>query len=321
MLDVKVIPTSPGESSVRFRLFHSRGVLVVGRGVLSRPVRAFADRGDIKSFSERSAIRLRRYLRDSECEYPYFLTLTYPGGYGEDGVVAKRDLRCFLQRLKWFQVHHGWRPGEAVGADGSPWSVQWVLEFQSRGAVHFHLNLSHPAPKEWVSRCWYEIVGSEDPRHLRAGTRIESWRSGRSGLCSYMRKYLSKMDQKELPEGFGWVGRFWGVWGVRRVVSADIDVCLGVTGQKTVNRAVESLIALLKRKISEGKVTALPETRANWVAYVWPGACFDPEISSAVEKLRFKIIRYSNYHRRMSLFEIESMREAREDMQDEAIWY
>jgi hypothetical protein len=88
----------------------------------------------------------------------------------------------------------------------------WKLEPQRRGAPHFHLllfGLEEGLSKDWLSRSWYEVVGSGDERHLRAGTRVEGIRSWR-GVMSYAAKYLGKLES--LPKDWlGGVGRWWGV--------------------------------------------------------------------------------------------------------------
>jgi hypothetical protein len=80
------------------------------------------------------------------------------------------------------------------------------------------LTLTYPAEfpldgclvkKHWIRYC---IVNSSDPKHLLAGTRIETFRSP-PALGSYIMKYASKMEQKDVPKEFESVGRFWGTWG------------------------------------------------------------------------------------------------------------
>jgi len=132
---------------------------------------------------------------DRGAPYPLFVTLTYPEEY-PDVETAKRHLRAWLMRLKRAAPRAGW---------------VWRMEFQERGAPHFHL-LIWGVPfldKEWVSRTWYEVVSSGDPKHLRAGTRVErvwSWR----GVLSYAAKYMTKDDDGPVPE---WTGRVWGYGG------------------------------------------------------------------------------------------------------------
>ena len=64
-------------------------------------------------------------------------------------------------------------------------------------------------PKDELSQVWYRIVGSNDEKHLRTGTRIESIKSKRH-LYGYLYNYINKLEQKTPPEGFENVGRFWG---------------------------------------------------------------------------------------------------------------
>jgi hypothetical protein len=134
------------------------------------------------------------------------LTLTYPGEFSTDGREVKRhwaNMRRWLARR---------------GVAGA-----WFMEFQERGAPHFHVFLTGEVPKEEVAAAWYQIVGSGDHRHARAGTRIEALRELHAA-GAYAAKYLRKQEQKEVPEGFSDVGRFWGLFGglsVEPVVQVD----------------------------------------------------------------------------------------------------
>lgn len=83
--------------------------------------------------------------------------------------------------------------------------------------------------KEWLSVNWYEVVGSCDRRHLKAGTRVEEVQSW-SGVTAYAAKYLSKETMEEV----GSVGRYWGVFNRECIPWAErVDVAL------TVGRGVE----------------------------------------------------------------------------------
>jgi len=151
-----------------------------------------AKRSKIIKFSWRSARRLRHLIRNSEDTWKAFITLTYPAEYPCNGKETKAHLNAFLQFLR--------RKGIK--------SV-WVLEFQSRGAPHYHIIVSGFIPKEEIAERWYRIVGSGDERHLRAGTGISAIRS-KGHLYGYLLSYIKKLDQKTVPEGFEDVGRFWG---------------------------------------------------------------------------------------------------------------
>lgn len=167
----------------------------IGRGIFmteEEKERRRAKRSKIIKFSWRSARRLRHLIRNSEDTWKAFVTLTYPAEYPCNGRETKAHLNAFLQFLR--------RKGIK--------SV-WVLEFQSRGAPHYHVIVSGFIPKEEIAERWYRIVGSGDERHLRAGTGISAIRSKRH-LYGYLLSYIKKLDQKTPPEEFEDVGRFWG---------------------------------------------------------------------------------------------------------------
>jgi len=70
----------------------------------------------------------------------------------------------------------------------------------------------------WVSRAWYEAVGSGDDKHLRAGTSVEQVRSWR-GVASYTSKYIAKQQGQFVNVATGEqlrIGRWWGVWNADR---------------------------------------------------------------------------------------------------------
>lgn len=164
-------------------------------------------RGVIKDFSRRARSRLldalNRINRPRLHSRPLFVTLTYPEQWPSDPAEWKRHLDVFAKRL----VKHV--PSAAFF---------WKLEFQSRGAPHFHLLVFNTnfLPYQWLARAWYEVVNSGDLKHLAAGTevrRIKSWR----GVLSYAAKYMTKPVQLPLfiqPETGEivnrWPGRFWG---------------------------------------------------------------------------------------------------------------
>jgi hypothetical protein len=151
-------------------------------------------RGRVVCLSEESARRLKFVARNCR-GFTTMLTLTYPASFPRDGLVFKDDLRQMCQWLK--------RRGVAG---------LWYLEFQDRGAPHFHLYLTGRVPFHQVAQAWYRIVGSGDPRHLVAGTRIEAIRQPHA-VAVYAAKYATKAVQKDVPAEVVNVGRFWGLFG------------------------------------------------------------------------------------------------------------
>lgn len=151
-------------------------------------------------------------------------------------------------------------------------SIFWFLEFQNRGAPHFHLFISEFIVDrdsiEWCAKTWFRIVGSDDDRHLRAGTRLEKLRNGRKGTVSYAAKYAAKAEQKVVPENMLNAGRFWGVCGCRSTLSADAWVSSRHSGKLGVETAKKMLATTVKKAVCEGKMMRYKGTRdgiALWV--------------------------------------------------------
>ena len=166
-------------------------------------------RGSVSSFTKAS----RRRLLFTARNFPginYMVTLTYPSDFPADGRLVKDHWRRFRQWL----IRNGANTG------------LWVLEFQKRGAPHFHIFIRKPLDGHTVSRAWYRIVGSNDPKHLAAGTRVERFRYP-PALGSYVMKYAAKIVQKEVPVSYERVGRFWGTWGkpkVAQTIRLPVDI-------------------------------------------------------------------------------------------------
>jgi len=154
-------------------------------------------------------------------------TATYPDQWRTvcpDPDRAYRHLRALAKRFE--------------RATGRAFMGVWKREFQRRGAPHFHVLTPLPAmigeetAREWFARNWYEVVGSGDERHLRAGTGVD-WSEGlrmmdANRAAAYFTGYSagkadSKSYQDEAPEGWandnGSVGRWWGVIGMETITA------------------------------------------------------------------------------------------------------
>lgn len=202
----------PRESNVQFWLGGS--LIRAERTIPVEHRKGGGKRGRIAIMSRASRIRLQRRLAMTERDkLPVFLTLTYPDHFDPSPEVWKRDIAAFCKRLK------------RRGAGGV-----WRIEYKERKtgdnagevAPHFHL-LVWGLEITWdiryqISRAWFEVVGSNDEKHLKAGTRIERLRSWR-GVASYVSKYVAKQDDNAVPEG---CGRFWAFFGADNIPWAEM---------------------------------------------------------------------------------------------------
>jgi len=216
--------------------------LLLGQGKLSEvEYLEWGTRGVIRGFSRKSRLRMLRALSDvdwlAEPGHPDMVTLTYPRQYPRDGRICQAHLRAFTERhrRKW---------GDARFA--------WKREYQRRGAPHFHLYIFRPsgvgidAYRAWVARAWFEVVGSGDARHLRAGTAVDQQfcskvRSSRM-IAWYFAKHNIKGDhskayQNDAPDDAHHIGRYWGIVGIERKVSTfPISHDLAVEVMRTLRR-------------------------------------------------------------------------------------
>lgn len=208
---------------------------------------------------------------------PIFVTLTYPRLWRDacpTGRDAKRHLDLF--RRRWVR-----RWGSFQGV--------WKLEFQPRHrrpaieqlAPHFHIltvcpgldpACEQPTPtslasfREWVSPTWWEVVGSEDNDHLRAGTQVVEADGSTAGrIIGYFAGYTagrSKEEQHIAPDDWPGLGRFWGVSGISRVV---LSVEFSEDDFFKIRRVLENLMA--KRAGRKRRSRSLYTTRNGiWVA-------------------------------------------------------
>lgn len=175
------------------------------------------ERGDIRAFSFESAKNFRRLLRNTSDMWKAMVTLTYPGDslwWNADQLQARRCTRCpEIERAACRK--HIVRPCKEHVRAFTAWlsrrklAYVWMLEFQERGVPHFHFLIAGRVDKNELSRRWYEIVSSGDPRHLAAGTGVQGVKDP-DHAGAYLGSYLTKLGQKTVPEGFEKVGRFWG---------------------------------------------------------------------------------------------------------------
>jgi hypothetical protein len=188
-------------------MFHKRTRFVSIQGQVVKVSPAFGSgvavgstRGKCAGFSRASRKRMIEKvltIDTAACGKGLFITLTYPDKFPSP-VDSKKHLKSFFMRLKRRYT------------DGM--FFIWRLELQARGAPHYHLLVFGVdfIPLEWLSQAWYEIVGSGDIDHLKAGTNIERMRTG-NGAVWYCSKYMAKETEDDLQ------GRAWGIMGRENV--------------------------------------------------------------------------------------------------------
>lgn len=199
-----ILALTPGSVAVRTRN-HVRRAAALDRN---------AERGVVRGWSAKSKRRLR--LRMASIPWPdvryVFVTLTYPDEYPRDPAVWKRHLRAFF---KAWSRQYG--PARAV----------WAMEFQRRGAPHFHIVLvappgvgrdvddQLPQVRRWYAATWHRIVTGCRGDHSRArdlGEGCVPWHYERHlepehckeatnarEAISYIESELGKESQKSLP--------------------------------------------------------------------------------------------------------------------------
>lgn len=198
-------------------------------------------RGKIKMLTKKSLLNLIWTINATGANFNSMLTLTYPDAFPVNGATIKDDLRVYLQ---WFTRRYNTQ-------------YLWFLEFQERGAPHFHIltETSEITPTmrvdagirwtrqvidaKWFMSC-FGVVGAGDYEldFDYQGYRTEAlkvakfnvhetvWQLAKSknGMRNYAAKYASKEYQKEVPKKFTEVGRFWGASsGIKPVAIAELD--------------------------------------------------------------------------------------------------
>ena len=154
-------------------------------------------RSSCKGWNQGIANRIGAYISNYREDFTVIGTLTYGTDYPKDGVIVKAHWRAFIERLR----RTGWLESG---------SLVWFLEFQQRGAPHFHFLGTEFIGKDWVSKNWAEITRG----NMKSCSSVEAIRKPEA-MGWYARKYAMKSEQKEVPQEFKNIGRMWGCSGPR----------------------------------------------------------------------------------------------------------
>jgi hypothetical protein len=176
--------------------------VIVKKPSRSMKIDASGKRGHIFQFSKESAKRLNFVARNSGHHVLSQFCCTYHETWPDHGWQIKRTLEKFIKRLKRrFQTEQFY--------------FLWCLEFQERGAPHIHFFSSIPISPEnqsFIAQQWLEVSGQEsDEKAVWWHCRPANFFTWEMKSGDYLvKEYISKFDQKQIPEKFHSVGRFWG---------------------------------------------------------------------------------------------------------------
>ena len=194
----------PTGSTSYLRVYHKDVCLVRCHPETPPPARVPASRTSIWEFSRKSRRRLDHVCRNGGHVVQSQFCLTYHNQDPHDGSIVQRHLHAFLKVIRRLF--------------GPSLRYLWVLEFQWKnrpGVPHYHVFLSvAAAPGSDVHRklaaAWVRITeGSEE--QYRVHSDPENWTPWSMNDSSYIVKnYIAKKEQKEVPEHYSNVGRFWG---------------------------------------------------------------------------------------------------------------
>lgn len=195
----------------------------------------------VTGWSDGKARRLGSFIDNFYKDFTVMVTLTYGVNFPRDGKQCKAHLRAFTERIR--------REGYL---EKNSWV--WFLEFQRRGAPHYHLLCTGFLPKKLVSEAWAAVSGSPEA----SSTRCEQIRHP-DAVGSYARKYAQKSAQKAVPIEFQNCGRMWGY--------ARASEMAGLKLQPVEAYAVSRTPCAIMREVGKFQGVRSFETRTGWAFY------------------------------------------------------
>lgn len=215
-------------------------------GQKPRPFLGASKRGRVKSFSQKSRLRLMRFLARIRIKNirATFITLTFRRYPSNE--EAKRCLHAFLQAIRR-------RFPQA--------SAIWRMEHQRRGSAHFHLLAFNMPYWSWqeILKVWKGITGQ-----VVARVDVRLVRS-RRGVASYVSKYIAKVE-KGIRKPFlvyppylhgmrKWrKGRFWGYHN-KKALPLGEKVSGVLTVAKEIKRLSNAAWNIIGNKMRYGSVS------------------------------------------------------------------
>ena len=170
----------------------------------------------VREFSRASRTNLLFTTFNAHADWKAFLTLTYPSDFPSNGREVKAHLNTFLAAMR-FKVEK---------ETGKEFKYMWALEWQERGAPHYHLLVESFVPHQWLAREWFNVVQSGDAKHFKAGTSVEACDDEKTGAYYMVKHYGAKSKQKKVPTEYLNVGRMWAASRklARPVKIGEVDI-------------------------------------------------------------------------------------------------
>ena len=158
---------------------------------------------DIKAFSNNARRRFLLKLAHINLQVyksPIFVTLTYQNILPKDNRELKQHLNNFLQQMRRYRAK---------------FQYVWRLEFQQRGAPHFHFvlfplqnfkNKDVLIYKRFFQNAWRKAIGSWSEAMQLYSVDVKAT-DGKRQVFSYLAKYTAKKSEVESTT---YKGRFYG---------------------------------------------------------------------------------------------------------------
>lgn len=170
-------------------------------------------RGEISVFSAGSRYRLFRQMHQMKFETVTFVTLTYPAEFPVESEIYKANLKEWRRR---FEIKYG--DIQAI----------WRLEFQKRGAPHFHIMyLDCPfIPVYDLCYLWKSVTHTFDMAHEVNGVDLMliTDSTQQALIAHYLSKYIAKVDERKEKNYDDHTGRWWGRWNITEQSPLEIEI-------------------------------------------------------------------------------------------------
>lgn len=189
-------------------------VLITSGGKQPRQPQTVPNKRAIEFLSWRSLRSMALRAVNTPSDWQSLLLVTYPREWPTDGRQVKQDLNRLLDAFRYRYPRLRYL---------------WFLEFQGRGAPHFHMltDVPVPEPRVWKKRPGHTPaqINEEQDAWLKEAWRRAIQIGGTNahgplitgldvirevdGGARYAVSYAQKPKQKQVPKAFHRVGRFW----------------------------------------------------------------------------------------------------------------